>query len=110
VVRAEGIEDFAFSGDGGVTACRTKASPQLSPKGIYIIDHAYRRTDLIYLLDTRREPSTSCGAAVRVKPKARLCEPWVNHLRKSSPEGATAINGNKRNSVHELSVAASRLA
>ena len=28
--------------------------------------------------DIRREPSTSCGAAVRVKPKARLCEPWVN--------------------------------
>jgi EAL domain-containing protein (putative c-di-GMP-specific phosphodiesterase class I) len=26
----------------------------------------------------RREPSTSCGAAVRVKPRARLCEPWVN--------------------------------
>ena len=25
-------------------------------------------------LDTRREPSTSCGAAVRFKPRARPCE------------------------------------
>jgi hypothetical protein len=23
--------------------------------------------------------SISCGAAVRTKPKARLCEPWVTH-------------------------------
>ena len=28
-------------------------------------------------LTLRRERSTSCGAAVRVKPKARLCEPWL---------------------------------
>jgi len=27
--------------------------------------------------DMKREHSTSCGAAVRLKPKARLCEPWV---------------------------------
>jgi hypothetical protein len=26
---------------------------------------------------SRREPSASCVAAVIVKPKARLCEPWV---------------------------------
>src|SRR5712672_2204844 len=30
--------------------------------------------------DMRREPSTSCEAAVRIKPKARLYEPWVNDL------------------------------
>ena len=37
--------------------------------------------------NTRREPSMSCAAAVRVKPKARLCEPWVNHLRNRAPKG-----------------------
>src|SRR5258706_12249980 len=65
---------------------------------------------LIELLDTRGEPSTSCVAAVRVKPKARLCEPWVSDPKVTSPVGATAITGSKRARVHQLSVAASRLA
>ena len=38
----------------------------------------------------------TCGAAIRVKPKVRLCEPWVNHPEESSPEGATEITGKKR--------------
>ena len=33
----------------------------------------YGEVNLAYVA----EPSTSCGAAVRVKPKARPCEPWV---------------------------------
>jgi len=35
------------------------------------------RIDPIAITRFRREPSTSCGAAVRIKPRARLCEPWV---------------------------------
>jgi hypothetical protein len=27
----------------------------------------------------------SCEAAVRTKPKARLCEPWVNDLKAIEP-------------------------
>jgi len=30
------------------------------------------------LIGYRSAAETSCGAADRVKPKARLCEPWVN--------------------------------
>jgi len=44
--------------------------------GFTYLIHRYRRTDLI-TLDAGREPSASCVAALRVKPKARLCEPWV---------------------------------
>ena len=31
---------------------------------------------------------TSCGAAVRVKPKARLCEPWVKRNPKGCKESS----------------------
>jgi hypothetical protein len=37
----------------------------------------------------RRKHSTSCGAAVRVEPRARLCEPWVMLNQMESREVAT---------------------
>src|SRR5258707_8716905 len=33
-------------------------------------------------LPPQHPESTSCEAAVRVKPRARLCEPWVNVVNK----------------------------
>jgi hypothetical protein len=45
-------------------------------------------------LDIRREPSAICGAADVVKPKARLCEPWVN-----APRGEQAPKGRQRSLV-----------
>ena len=33
----------------------------------------------------------SCEAAIRVEPKARLCEPWVNRQANRAPKGAKAL-------------------
>ena len=36
----------------------------------------------------RREYSSSCGAAIRVKPRARLCEPWYQTIESDrAPKG-----------------------
>jgi len=48
-------------------------------------------------VNIRRELSTSCGAAARVKPRARFCEPWVNPIQIArAPEGRKQSLGIKR--------------
>jgi hypothetical protein len=43
---------------------------------------------LVSSLNVGRDHATSCGAAIRVKPKARLCEPWGHAaLIDRAPEG-----------------------
>jgi hypothetical protein len=83
---------------GGAQCVSGSALPQ---KGIHILD-APKGKSVVWVvvgqwgpstvvsirsqpIDIRREPSTSCEAAVRVKPTARLCEPWVTPAKVIEP-------------------------
>ena len=71
----------------GICRCRKRSVPgtpglQREPARCPVVSRGSRRA---VVLDASLSRSIldvifqlSCGAAIRVKPKARLCEPWVN--------------------------------
>ena len=60
-------------------ATSAQTLPRPLSKGIHILDSP-KPSYPIYALHSAPDVSiqTSCGAAIRVKPRARLCEPWVS--------------------------------
>src|SRR5215475_3222620 len=72
-----------------ICSCNFKFSGPASRT--HLIDSSPNPTDksgIIYLTPRR----ASCGAAIRAKPKARLCEPWESQVTVCQPRRGDRAN------------------